>query len=105
MQKIVDFCTYVENNDFFEVLEIINEHIELNSRQGQRGAYFEDQINEIDGWLLTFECVKEVKSLPGILKSNPPQKAINITFEVSGVVFEKSLKLLLGDKLKALRID
>jgi hypothetical protein len=105
MQQVVELCAYVESQNFSKVTEIIRDHVEKTSGQSPGDYYHDAQINDLASWLSTFKCIKNVKSLPGILKSNPPHKIIVITFEMDGTVIEKNLKLLLDKDLEVLHID
>jgi len=105
MQQVVELCAYVESQNFSEVTKIIRDHVEKVSGQSPNDYYHDAEINDLANWLSAFKCVKNVKSLPGILKSNPPHKIIIITFEMEGTVIEKNLKLLLDKNLQVLHMD
>jgi hypothetical protein len=105
MQQVADLCAYVESQNFSKVADIIRDYVKETFGQSPEDDYYQAEISRIRNWLSAFDCVRSVKPLPGILKSNPPRKIVTITFELNGVVIEKNLNLLLGRNLEVLHLD
>lgn len=66
---------------------------------------FEQQISDLVGWLGRQPCIETISVMPGVLKTEPPQKVLSIEAVTDKQRVTLRLKLRLGRGLEVLALE